>query len=615
MDTYSFAAYELRRLSAAMDIAPIITLTVDADAFDAGRFTRFDPMLDDAFTVTVQEGTGRIVATNPRALLMGVYHFFKKQGCRFFHPGREGEYIPVTGRVLDCDETWYAYTRHRGTEDYGCNGGIDGLLELIDWLPKVMMNTFFMEHTSHVSNMNVWYLHRDDPFRRPQTVTPEQHEEWDRRMFQACRQRGVLYHSGGHGWTAMLMDGITELKSAQEISRTNDTTPCLNPEILAELDGKRELLKGVPLNTNLCLSQEKVRRAFVKQVYAYAQAHPEIDYLHIWLGDAFSNFCECDNCRKLTPTDMYVTLLNEIDEEFTRHGSQQKLVFLAYFELLYPPVTKRVGNEERFTLLFCPYGRDFSKRYRDWEVRWDGPKPYNQYLRSDMHMGEYLEQLRQWKEQFHGDSLVFDYNLYENASHLDMTNRLQTPVITDDCLYLPELGLNGRIECGDTRFMTPSPILWSAMADALFYGTALEEKAYYEDYFGEGQPVFDYLQRLEERLPYRYLRGGNKALSEQEAADVVVARELLQQLREALFRHNPEHPFHRRHAAYLQEYLNLMELVLDILLEQQAGTDDPDRRIRDLQMAAFRLDALFPHTFSAKSFYLHFRSRLYPGRG
>lgn len=605
MNNHPFAAYELRRLAAAMNIDPCICLNVDVAAFDRSRFARFDPELDDAFTVRVKDGSGTITATNERALLMGVYHFFKLQGCRFFHPGKEGEYIPVTGKVLDCEETWYAYTRHRGTEDYGCNGGIDGILDIIDWLPKVMMNTFFMEHTSHASNMNVYHLHRDDPYRRPQQVTAQQHKEWDRRMIEACRQRHILLHSGGHGWTAMLMEGITELKSALEISLTNDTTPVKNPEILALLDGKRELLKGVPINTNLCLSQEAVRRRFVERVYAYSQQHPEITYLHVWLGDAFSNFCECENCRKISPTDMYIKLINEIDEEFTRHGSKQRLVFLAYFELLYPPVTQRINNPDRFTLLFCPYGRNFNRRYRDWTVQWAGPKPYNQYTRDDMHMGEYLEQLRQWKEQFHGDSLVFDYNLYDSASHSDLTNLAQTPIVTDDCLYLPQLDLNGRIECGDTRFMTPSPVIWGAMAQALFYGTALEEEAYYDDYLGKGQPVLSFLRHLREQLPQPYTRCSKEQLT--------AAKALVQDCRCRLFAHDPTHPFHRQHCEYTQQYLNLIELVLDILLEKLCDANGAVHRLRDLREAAFRLDGLLPHTFSAKSFYLHFRTMLWPG--
>lgn len=58
-------------------------------------------------------------------------------------------------------------------------------------------------------------------------------------------------------------------------------------------------------------------------------------------------------------------LLNEIDEVFTEHQSDKKIVFLIYFELAYPPIKERIKNEDRFVMMFAPYGRDFTKAYRD----------------------------------------------------------------------------------------------------------------------------------------------------------------------------------------------------------------------------------------------------------
>ena len=612
MNPIAYAKYELRRIGAQMGIAPEITLSVNVDAFDKTRFFRFDPQLDDAFTISVKSGIGSICATNERSVLMGVYHFLKLQGCRFFHPGKDGEYIPVTETVLDCEETWYAYTRHRGTEDYGCNGGIDGVLNVIDWLPKVMMNSFFIEHTSHVNSMNSWYTFRKDPVLRPQSVSTQQHIQWDEWINEECQKRGILRHGGGHGWTVMLMDGISELKSAPMIQYTNDNTACLNPEILPLLNGQRQLNDGVPLNTHVCLSQDVVRRAFVENVCKYSHEHPEINYLHIWLGDGYANFCECEACKKLSPTDWYVKLLNEIDAELTRRGSSQKLVFLAYFELLYPPTTERIRNEDRFTLLFCPYGRDFTKRYRDWEERWDGPKPFNQYSGADMRMDEYLAQLRRWKEIFHGDSLVFDYNLFAGVSFFDITNLNQNAIVADDCIFLQEIGLNGRIECGDTRFMTPSPITWNSMAQSLFYGTTLSEEEFFDDYFGKGQPVLDYFRTIRDAIPLKYMRRQLKRLTPEQILELTATRDGLLAFSAELFAHSPRNDVQRKHCADLQEYINLLELVINTVLEQHNGFGDAqtEKRVAEMREMAYRMNSVLPNTFSANGFFSHFRNML-----
>ena len=131
-----------------MGVKADISLCVDPSAFDGGKFEHYDPEIDDAFSICVRDGKGTVTATNDRAALMGVYHFLKLQGCRFMMPGKDGEYIPIVDTVKDVEETWYAYTRHRGTTDAMLRcGGIDCMIDFVDWLPKIMMNTYFIELT------------------------------------------------------------------------------------------------------------------------------------------------------------------------------------------------------------------------------------------------------------------------------------------------------------------------------------------------------------------------------------------------------------------------------------------------------------------------------------
>ena len=92
--------------------------------------------------------------------------------------------------------------------------------------------------------------------------------------------------------------------------------------------------KGIPINTNLCYSNPQVGSSFVQKVVDYSLAHPEVDYLHIWLADAFNNHCECDACKNHLPSDLYVHILNEIDQALTMKKLSTKIVFLLYEELL-----------------------------------------------------------------------------------------------------------------------------------------------------------------------------------------------------------------------------------------------------------------------------------------
>lgn len=596
MNTLQFAEYELKRYCAEMGISPEITLATDEKQFDKTHFRQFDAELDDAFSVSVKAGKGTIVGTNCRAVLLGVYHFLKMQGCRFMRPGKDGEHVPCVEKIKDGEETWYANCRHRGATDAGCNGGIDGMLAFIDWLPKAMFNTYFIEMTDFYSDMQAWYAYDDHPFKKEYAVSRAQFDTWHGWIVEELQKRSLIRHGAGHGWTNMLMEGIGETRRTAEIRRTNEWPVCKNTDILAEINGERALFNGIPFNTNLCLSNDKVRADFVGHVCAYAAQHPEIDYLHIWLADAFSNFCECDACRKLTPTDWYVKLLNDIDAALTAQGLKQKLVFLVYFELLYPPKTERIQNEDRFTLLFCPYGRDFTKRYSEWEELPYEPAPLNQFKRSDMHMGMYLSQLRQWKKIFKGECIVFDYNLFDSASYVDITNLLQAPIVTDDCLYYKKIGISGRIECGNTRFMMPTSYVWCSMAEALFYGKPYDEEQFFEDMFGKDEPVRAFLNELKDVLPTAYMLCRRTTFTKAEEKGITEGLTKIKDFRTCLFAYTPKEDFYRKNVEYFLEYLDFLEIIFIAMIDKINGAtaEKMEEYAEELRMASYRKQDVMP---------------------
>ncbi len=56
---------------------------------------------------------------------------------------------------------------------------------------------------------------------------------------------------------------------------------------------------------------------------------------------------------KHTQTDWYIMPLNEIDAALTELGLQTKLVFLIYFELLWPPKTVTLKKPRSFSYDVC----------------------------------------------------------------------------------------------------------------------------------------------------------------------------------------------------------------------------------------------------------------------
>ena len=292
MTTIEFAAAELQRYAARLGVSLNIVLEVDPNRFDKTRFSRFDSTLDDAFSIDVKDGRGHIYGTNERSVLFGVYHLLKAQGCRFFRPGEDGEYVPVINKAIDCCDTVYAHNRHRGMADGGCNGGIEAMIALVRWLPKMMMNTYFIEMTDPFWAMKFAYRAGANPYKKDREITREIFDDYMAELTEEIRLRGILRHGAGHGWTMTVMNGVGELKNKLQLIALDEHPVCTNPEVLPMINGKRTIWDNTPLNTHLCLSNKAVRATFVENVCAYAEKHPEIDYLHIWLGDAFANFCD-----------------------------------------------------------------------------------------------------------------------------------------------------------------------------------------------------------------------------------------------------------------------------------------------------------------------------------
>ena len=54
-----------------------------------------DPELDDVVVINANERGGIIAGSNPRALLIAVYEYLRQNGCRWVHPGIDGEFSPV----------------------------------------------------------------------------------------------------------------------------------------------------------------------------------------------------------------------------------------------------------------------------------------------------------------------------------------------------------------------------------------------------------------------------------------------------------------------------------------------------------------------------------------
>lgn len=206
------------------------------------------------------------------------------------------------------------------------------MADIIDWLPKVGFNSYFIQFREAYTFFDRWYSHINNPLKGKEHFSVDMARNFVQRLVKEIKKRGLLYHAVGHGWTCEPF-GVPGL--GWDIY--NGTIPASYVRYTAEINGKRGLWGGIPLNTNLCYSNPEVREIITDSIVKYLEEHPEVDVLHFWLADGSNNQCECEECRKALPSDFYVMMLNELDKKLTLKGIDTKVVFLLYVDLLWTP--------------------------------------------------------------------------------------------------------------------------------------------------------------------------------------------------------------------------------------------------------------------------------------
>lgn len=472
-ETVIFAAQELESYLSRMlpeGMMPKISLDVSADAaaesedtavWDASPAEKAEKC-PDRYRIQLTGISGSITGCNDRSVLLGVYDYLHHLGCRFLGPGKECEIVPsISPDLIPASYERQASFYHRGVCIEGANS-LENILDFIDWLPKVGYNSFFLQFKIPYTFLARWYHHERNPFAVPESYSVADAAEDMEKLEAAIKKRGLLLHKVGHGWTG-------ETLGYETVAWKPDQTP-LAPEkqhLAAEICGERKLFGGIPANTNLCYHDADAMDTFASLVTKYAKEHPTVDYLHIWLADTFNNVCECQDCRRTTPSDQYVNLLNEIDRRLTAENLDTRLVFLLYQELLWPPLQEKLTHPERFVLMFAPISRTFESSYN-----LDGPaETIPPYVRNHITMPTSLQMnlayLQGWQQIYQGDSFVYDYPL-GRAHYGDFGYVHISRIINGDIKKLHQMGLNGYISCQELRASLPNALPNYMMAYTLF---------------------------------------------------------------------------------------------------------------------------------------------------
>ncbi len=449
---------------------------------------------DDYYFIDINNGKGHIKAINERSILLGVYKFLESLGVVFYSP--EKEYIPKK-KLEECSFKYENLfkNKHRVVCLEGAVS-LENILNMIDFIPKKQMNSYFIQFRKPYQFFDRWYGRVNHPYLRGVSISLEDVDFFVFQILKEIKKRSLIYHAVGHGWTTEVL-GFSSLGWYQDDGNRN-----VNNEFIAEINGKREFYKNIPINTQLCYSNKKVQVLLVENVLEHLKNNPEIDVLHFWLADDFNNYCECEQCRKYLPSHFYIEILNLIDEMLTENKIDVKIMFLIYYELLWSTNTIKIKNEDRFILMYAPITRTYTKSMSIEGERPLPPFKVNKNLYSK-DVNENLMFLKEWLKNFKGSAVLFDYHLmwdgFKELTHIGLSKTLY-----NDIMRLSELGLNGFISCQIQRIFFPTGILMEVLSKGLS-GDKTTFEEILDNFFKKDKKLLNLLKKINSEILHKYM--------------------------------------------------------------------------------------------------------------
>ncbi len=429
-----------------------------------------DNHLDDAILIDIKGRTGVITGVNARSVLIAAYRYLTELGYVFVRPGKNGEKTPDALIEKDVYINEKPTSRHRSV----CIEGsvtYESVEDMIDWLPKVGMNGYYIQFFTPMIFFQRWYAHKGyeytNPYLKGEPLTPEDVNGIVRMLEREIEKRGLIYYKIGHGWTCEPF-GMTSY-GWEPVEP--ESIPKGVEKYFALVDGKREIQTTgryayVPMILQLCYGNPEVRKQMVDYFVDYCKKNPHIEYVVFGFGDGSNSQCECEFCRDTRPADFLVMIINEIIKGLDAEGLSTKIAFFMYSDTLWPPVKYKLDQKDRVLVFFCPISRTYTDAFET-ESNCKITEFKLNKLEFPSSTAELIAYYNEWKEFLGEDSSVFDY-YYMWDCYKDFGGTALARVIGKDIKNYRELNLNGLTSCQGQRVFCPTSLGMNVMAKTLW---------------------------------------------------------------------------------------------------------------------------------------------------
>lgn len=281
-------------------------------------------------------------------------------------------------------------------------------------------------------------------------------------LVSEIKKRGLIFEKVGHSWISHAIGLHTE----GWVVLQDPTVPEDISQYIAMVKGARKLWMGVPMLTQMCISNMTVQNKVIDYVCNYASQHPEIDILAFWLGDDINNWCECDECRKRHPSDWYVSMVNRLAAKLYEVAPAMKLEIIAYTNIMELPIEETLDNRyNNMIFMYAPGGRCYRHALTDAACFSDKPVitwPEINKLGGARNR-EFVEYIKGWLKKFEGDNYLFEYyNCY--CASLDFFKTNIPLLIHKDLQSYSSLGVSGLVSCQSMKTFWPTGLAMAVLS-------------------------------------------------------------------------------------------------------------------------------------------------------
>jgi autotransporter-associated beta strand protein len=264
--------------------------------------------------------------SNNRSALFSVYHLLETWGARFYgYKSRNGEIIPhqaaLTVPPLNIIEKPGMAYRFVSCNNFSPTNTAE-LIDVADWGAKNRCNAFMLT-----------------------PVFPG--ESWSQIDLDDVKKRGLLVAGPGHI--------LAQLTPSTNLFATH-------PEYFPLINGARNMVYSSEWGGSLSFCYTNAMQIVVSNTVAYYRQNPFIDILAVFPPDGSQNSVQCQDsiCSKLSESDWYLTMMNDIDIALRQLPAHPKLMWISYDELgVAPTNVVPYDHGADFVLEWCNQIRDF----------------------------------------------------------------------------------------------------------------------------------------------------------------------------------------------------------------------------------------------------------------